>query len=525
MANLSAVDAIVLILYLGGVVLLGLWIGRGRQDAKRYMLGDNNAPWWAILGSIVATETSTVTFLSVPGITFAAEGDMRFLQLALGYIAGRTVIVLWLLPHYFRGQIFTVYELLQERFGVVTRRMASLIFIVTRNLGDGLRLFLTALVLEATLDWSLPACVIAIGIATTIFTVFGGMQSVIWNDCIQLVVYMAGGVLAFFLITNSLDGGLPALIDFAQQSGRLQIFDFNFFEGGQLGKPRFGDTYTFWAGLIGGAFLTIGTHGTDQMMVQRLLASRSQSDAGRALIASGFVVLLQFALFLIVGIALASFYAANPPASAFESGDRVLSDFIVHHMPAGVGLIGLLLAAVFSAAISTQSSPLNSSATAVVGDWIFPTHEKLKSGAAVTATRAFTVLFGIIQMGLAIWAASFDEAVISNVLAIAGFSSGLLLGLFAIGLFIRSANQVVAIAGLGAGLAVLLVLKFVLPMLPEDSRFQISIAWPWYPVVGSLSTLGAGWLVSKLAGGSDHGQSSGSATTADQATDIESPHA
>lgn len=485
MANLSLLDAIVLLAYLLGVVLLGAWLGRGKQDAKRYLLGGNDSPWWAILGSIVATETSTVTFLSVPGIAYAEGGDLRFLQLPLGYIVGRTLIVFWLLPLYFRGEVFTVYELLQQRFGTATRKTASLIFLVARNLGDGLRLFLTAVVLEATLDWPLPICVIIIGIATIIFTVLGGMQSVIWNDCLQLVVYMVGGVLAFLLIVSRLDGGFAALMSFADTNDKLRMFDFAVTNAD--GNWRFDDAYTFWAGLIGGAFLTLGTHGTDQMFVQRALAARSQSDAGRALIGSGFVVFVQFALFLFVGIALAAFYAANPPEEPFSSGDRVFSSYIVHQLPAGVGLIGLLLASVFSAAMSTLSSSLNSSATAVVADWWSKSDADMQDQRAVTISRSLTVAFGIVQIVIGIWAADFDESVISNALAIAGFSAGLLLGLFALGTFRKNAGQLSGLAGLTGGLLIMLWIKF---------GISYPVAWPWLPVIGSFSTYAIGSLAS-----------------------------
>lgn len=497
MANISIIDAIVLLSYLAGVVWLGAWLGRGTQDAKRYLLGGNDSPWWAILGSIVATETSTVTFLSVPGIAFADGGDLRYLQLALGYIVGRTAIVVCLLPLYFRGNLFTVYELLQKRFGKPTQKIASLIFLVTRNLGDGLRLFLTAVVLEATLDWSLPTCVIAIGIATIVFTFFGGMRSVIWNDCIQLTVYLMGGVLAFFMIASRIEGGVPGLLEFAEQSDRLTMFDFKFLDENGL---RFDQTFTFWAGLIGGAFLTFGTHGTDQMFVQRALAARSQADAGRALILSGVVVFVQFALFLFVGIALAKFYSDNPPAVPFEKTDRVFSTYIVHEMPKGIGLVGLLLAAVFSAAMSTLSSSLNSSATAVVTDWIVPARPQLSDDGIVRFSRFLTIVFGVVQIVIGIWAAAFNQAVITNALAIAGFSSGLLLGVFAIGTLLPRAGQSAAIVGLVCGLAVLLVVKFGFGSVPPESDWSYKVAWPWFPVIGSVTTFGAGWLVSLMPG-------------------------
>lgn len=496
MANLSAVDLLVFVGYLAGVIWLGWRLGRGVQTAKDYLIGQKDMPWWAILGSIVATETSTVTFLSVPGIAYAQGGDMRFLQLTIGFVVGRILIVWWLLPSYFRGELYTVYQLLNQRFGKATHRLASSIFLVTRNLGDGLRLFLTALVLETMLGWPLALCVVLIGVATIAFTFLGGMRSVVWNDCLQLTVYLAGGGLALFLIVNRLEGGVTEWMQFGQQTGRLRVFDFSFFEAG---VPRFDDTYTFWAGLIGGMFLTLGTHGTDQMMVQRLLAARDQRDAGRALVASGFFVLVQFAFFLLVGVALAAFYHAHPPEYTIASPDRALSSYIVHEMPAGVGIIGVLLAAIFSVAMSTISSSLNSSATAVVADWLIESPEQMASRRATVSSKLLTVLFGVVQMVIAVWAASLDDSVVNNALAIAGFASGLLLGLFALGAWVPHADQRAAMVGLASGLVVMLFAKFGLAGFPEDSFWHYQLAWPWLSVIGSLTTLGSGVVVAQLS--------------------------
>jgi len=270
------------------------------------------------------------------------------------------------------------------------------------------------------------------------------------------------------------------------------MFDFAVFN--DAGRLRFDETFTFWAGLIGGAFLSLGTHGTDQMFVQRALAARSQADAGKALILSGVVVFVQFALFLAVGIALASFYTENPPAQAFDKTDRVFANYIVHEMPAGIGLIGLLLAAVFSAAMSTLSSSLNSSATAVVTDWIVPTNPSLNDQDIVRLSKRFTILFGIIQIAIGIWAADWNDSVVKNALAIAGFSAGLLLGLFALGTFLRRVDQDAALRGLVGGLLVLLAVKFGPSLFPEESSWRYSVAWPWFPVIGSCATFAIGWI-------------------------------
>ena len=285
--TISTVDVIVIGVYLAGVVWLGVWVGRGNRDLSDYLLGSRDLPWWALLGSIVATETSTATFLSVPGLSYKAGGDLRFLQLALGYIVGRLVVSKVLLPAYFEGQMLTAYEVLHRRFGVATQRFSSLLFLIARNVGDGLRLFLTALALETATDLSLTICVLMISVVTILYTLFGGMKSVVWNDCAQLVVYVLGGCVTLWLIACTLPAGWSGLYEYADAHGKLRLFDFSW----KLDEPL-----TFWAGLFGGAFLSIGTHGTDQMFVQRLLSAKNPKQASRALVLSGFVVFAQFAL-------------------------------------------------------------------------------------------------------------------------------------------------------------------------------------------------------------------------------------
>jgi SSS family transporter len=442
------------------------------------MLGDRGIPWWAILGSIVATETSTATFLSIPGIGY--DSNLSYLQLALGFVIGRVLVATVILPLYFRGQLFTAYQVLAERFGGATRWCSSVIFLVTRNLGDGLRLYLTAVVLEQLTGFSLPFSIVMIGVVTIIYTVYGGMKSVIWNDCIQLVVYLLGGLAALVVITQRLPDGLRQIQEFGFEHAKFTMFNLSF----DSTQP-----FTLWGGILGGIFLTLGTHGTDQMMVQRFLSARSQREAGRAVMLSGLAVFAQFALFLYLGIALATFYDQFPPDQPFTKSDRVFPAFIVDQMPAGVGLVGLLLAAVFSAAMSTLSSSLNSSASSAMNDIYLPLfrNKPLSDATALRTSKFITVIFGCTQMFLAHIASGWQESVIQNALSIAGFSAGLLLGVFLLALFVPRANQSAALSGLLAGL---LVLLFV--------RLNTSIAWTWYALIGTGSTYFTGYLVSRL---------------------------
>jgi SSS family transporter len=468
-------DLVVIVAYMTGVVLFGLWIGRGQRGAADYMLGGRDLPWWAILLSIVATETSTVTFLSIPG--FAFTRDFTWIQLAAGMLVGRLLVVALLLPHYLSGEIFTAYDLLQRRFGGATAQAASLLFIVTRSLADGLRLFLTAIVLQELSGIPLPWAVVVVGLATVLYTFFGGMKAVVWTDAIQFVVYMAGAGVALAILVSRLPGGWEELLTVAAASGKLRAVDLSF----SLTEP-----YVLWAGLIGGAFLTFGSHGADQLMVQRYLCARSERDAARALATSGLVVLAQFAFFLLIGVALYVFYQAFPPATPFDRPDRVFARFIIDELPTGV--LGLVLGAVFAAAMSTLSSSLNSSATALANDFYRPlAGSGTPPGRLLRVTRAFTVLFAAVQIAVALSGQWMSRTVVENVLTIAGFTTGITLGVFLLGLFAPRASQRAALAGFSLGLLVMSVVAFATPL-----------AWPWYTLTGSTATFVLGLLASRI---------------------------
>ncbi|MFM7205742.1 MAG: sodium:solute symporter family transporter [Planctomycetaceae bacterium] len=482
---LGPVDVAVLLASFGSAVAVGLLAAGRIRSLDAYLLGDRNLPWWVILGSIVATETSAATVLSVPGESFGAAG-MRFLQLPLGYMLGRLAIVRFLLPLYFRGELNTAHEVLRDRFGPLVQRAAAVLFLVARNLGDGLRLFLAALVFQKLTGWPLAWSVAAMGAVTILYTVMGGLRSVAWNDCLQLVIYVLGGIVAVFVIVARIPGGWPAAWDFATTHDKLRVLDFSF----DLSSPS-----TFWAGLVGGAVLSLGTHGTDHMMVQRYLSARSEREAGRALLTSGVVVFLQFALFLGIGVLLAAFHGLGgepPPGRA----DEVFAAFIVRHFPANTGLIGLLLAAILAAAMSTIASSLNASASSMTHDiWLplrtaFGGREPLSPAAGLALTRWLTVGFGLLQIGVGIAAAAVDATVVSRALTIAGYSAGLLLGVFLLGILTRRAGQGAALLGAACGLAALLVVQFVLP------GRGMTIAWPWYALIGSVTTFAAGLVIS-----------------------------
>ena len=471
--SVGALDLGVLLAYMAGVVFLGMWVGRATRTAADFMVGGRDLPWWVILFSIVATETSTVTFLSIPG--FAYGRDMTWLQIVLGFVLGRIIVAFLLLPQYFRGNFFTAYEVLDRRFGGATKRTASLIFIITRSLADGLRLFLSAIVLQEMTGIQMHWAVVAIGIATIVYTYLGGMRAVLWTDFLQFMVYMGGAMLAFWLLLDRLPGGWQQMMTMGEAAGKLRVLDLTL---------DWSEPYGFWAGLIGGMFITLGSHGVDQMMVQRYLSARNLSDARRALITSGLVVFAQFALFLLIGVGLFCFYQLFPPEVAFERDDRVFARFILDHMP--VGVLGVLLGAIFAAAMSTLSSSLNSCATAAANDLYFPlAGREITAARKLRVIRVLTACFGLVQIAVGIAGQWLQSTVVASVLGIAAFTTGIVLGVFFLGIFTDRVGQRAALVGLVVGLVGMLIVFFATPL-----------AWPWFALVGSLGTFAAGLAAS-----------------------------
>ncbi len=482
--KLHPLDLIIIVVYLLGTLAVGWWFSRKQRTIRDYFLSDNNAPWWALMGSIVATETSTVTFISVPAFAFAANasgagGDFTFLQLVIGYMIGRLIIVALFIPLYFKGELFTVYQILDQRFGGRVKRTAASLFLVTRSIADGIRLFLTAIVLVALTGWADPVSILIIGAVTIAYTYLGGMAAVIWTDAIQLVVYLVGAVVAALVLLGKIPGGWNEVVAVGTELHKFNLFDFTF----DLSR-----SYTFWSGVIGGAFLTTATHGTDQLMVQRYLCARSPRQATAALLTSGVVIFAQFVLFLLIGAMLFVFYqksAVLPPEVAAKA-DRVFPHFIVTQLPNG--LIGLVVAAIFAAAMSTLSSSLNSLAATAVTDFYRPLFAPDKSDRHyLNVSRLMTAVWGVIQIAVAMIVIAMKGRGVDAVLAVASFTNGPVLGLFFLSALTRRVGPKGALAGVVMGIA---LMAFV--------WLQLKVSWQWYVLIGSLVTFVSGWLASQV---------------------------
>ena len=354
--SLSGVDYLVIGAYLVAITAFGSWFARYQKTTRDYFLTDRSVPWWAICFTIVATETSTLTFIGIPAQTYA--GNMTFLQLAVGYIIGRILVSLLFIPAYFRGDLFTSYELLQRRFGTRVKTLSAVIFLITRSLADGIRLFTTAFVIAIVTQVPVTWVVIILGAAMIVYTMRGGVSAVIWTDVVQMFVYIAGAGAVAVALLGRIDGGWAEVVRMGRETGRFVVLDASF---------DFTKAYTLWAGLLGGVALTLSTHGTDQYLVQRLLSARSQRDASKGLVLSGFIVFAQFILFLLIGVMLFVHYQQVPLPQALARNDQILPIFVVNELTNG--LAGFIVAAIVAAALSPS---LNAMAATTVSDFYLP---------------------------------------------------------------------------------------------------------------------------------------------------------
>jgi SSS family transporter len=471
----------VILAYCAIVVVVGLVLGGRQRDATDYFLGHRGLPWWALMLSIVATETSALTVISIPGI--AARSDLTFLQLAFGYLVGRLGVAAVLLPGYFEGTQETAYQRLERRFGPTARRTASGVFLLTRALADCVRIFATAIPLAIITRWSLSAGILAIGVVTLVYTWVGGLRAVVWVDVIQLGVYLVGGI-ATLVVATRLAGG-PAAFARAWEAGKLVALDF---------RPSLTALYTFWGGVVGGGLLSAASHGTDHLIVQRLLAARGLKDAQRALVGSGVFIILQFALFLLVGTSL---WLAG--ADHGGRGDAIYPAFATTDLPAGLG--GLVIAGILAAAMSSHASAVNSLASAATHDFYAPLTGRQEPIHLLWVGRWLTLFWTAVLVAGALAFRRQDTPVVQLALSVVSLTYGGLLGTYLLGGFwprAREGDVIVAIVASVIGMTPV-VLGAVIPGFPL--RWLPGLAWPWYVPLGTGVTVAVGMGSSLIAKG------------------------
>ncbi len=478
------VDLAVIAAYLLFITWFGAQFKESQKTLKDYFLGGRGAPWWAIAFSIVSAETSTLTVVGTPALSFA--GNFTFLQLIFGYLLGRIVIAVLFLPQYFRGEMYTAYELMQRRFGPRVRKFTAGTFLVLRALAEGVRVFAVSIVISIVLgpltsrlhlgasnDELLSIAVI---VCLTLFYTFeGGMTAVIWTDVVQMVLYVAGALVSFFVILQLIPGGWPEVLAMGHAAHKFQLFDFRF----SFTSAFFERNYSFWAGLLGGCFLTTASHGTEQLLVQRLLSARNERESRRALFSSWAVIFFQFALFLLIGVLLYVYYKETArPAPAIP--ERTYPEFIWNHLP--IGVAGLVIAAILAAAMSNLSAALNALASTTIMDFFRPLRPNHSESEYLRFARWSTVAWGAILFGVG-FAARHWGRVLEAGLSIASVLYGALLGVFLLGVLTKRPGEWSAIAGMSAGFIATLLLR-------------TRVAYTWYVLIGSAATFLVGYAVS-----------------------------
>ena len=492
--GLGWLDLAIIFLYLVGITLFGLRFRKAQRTLRDYFLADKNIPWWAIMLSIVAAETSVLTIISTPGLSY--QGNMTFLQVVVGYLIGRIVISFIMLPHYFKGDLFTAYQLMERRFGQKLRSLTASLFLITRSVAEGVRVFAVSIVVSIALGQflggfsDLKRDLIAIGLVTVltlIYTFEGGMAAVIWTDVVQMAIYIGGTLIGFITLLHLMPGGWSQVVAIGATAGKWKVLNF---------APDFFQTYTFWAGVIGGAFLTTASHGTDQLIVQRLLSARSERQAKFALIGSGIAVLILFALFLTIGVMLFAYY--GKPATEFGGADRIFPTFIVTKMAHGIS--GLMIAAILAAAMSNLSAALNSlSSSTIVDFWLRRKGGSRDDKSMLRVSRMATLGWALLLFALAIVSRR-SQSVIVVGLSIASVAYGALLGVFLLGLLTKRATERGAMVGMLVGFCANMYIWISTLLKPGTLPLEFTrhIPWTWYVTIGSCLTFGVGYLASLL---------------------------
>ncbi len=495
--GITLIDTLIIVGYLIIVALIGSLSGGKQRSTTDYFMGGKSVPWWAVAFSIVAAETSSLTFISVPGLAYL--GNLNFLQLTLGYLTARILIAFFFLPAYKSGKLNTAYAFLENRFGIRTRRYASTIFLFTRVAADGVRLFATAIPLAlifktmpAFTHWSNPAIyilsIIIIAIVSLIYTYTGGVKGVIWADVLQMTIYVGGALIALIILL----GHMPHNFYWASLGDKLQIFNFDF---GTSVADFFRKPYTFLGAFVGGTFLSLASHGTDQLIVQRLLTTRTLRDSQKAIITSGLVIMFQFALFMAVGLLLYVFFngqSLSAAGSPFHKADEIFPYFIIHYLP--VGIKGLIVAGLFAAAMSTLAGSMSSLSSSAM----FDLYKSIKKNAASSSkdlaiSRIFTIIAAVVLTFVAFIFIAMKQSVVEIALGIASITYGGLLGTFLLGLFFKKVSEKGAIIGFSAGILAMLMVS--LP--PVIFGTQALVHWTWYVALGTTITIITGMFFKK----------------------------
>lgn len=475
---MAPLDLAVVVCCVLAVLGVGVWAGRREKSTSDYFLGGRRQPWPVVGLSILAAQVTALTFVGVPGDAYA--GDCHYLQLSFGSFLGQMAIVWLLLPAFYGAQVTTVYQFLGRRFGPWTRSTASILFLVGRTLGTGLRLLAAGIALSYMIGWPIEQVILGAAAVATAYTAFGGIKAIIWTDALKAIIFLAGAAAALIFAVSSIPGRAAENLATAHAAGKFRVFNWSL---------RLNDDTSFWVLLIHTLFLNAATFGTDQDFTQRMLTCPKLADGQRSLTLNavlGFPVVI---LFLTLGVMLAGYYDAFPhlaPPSG-TAVDQVFPRFIAEHIPAGTGLRGLLLASVLALGLSTMDSALGALASSAVVDFYEPYVARDRPTAHyVRAGRFFVVIFGVIITGIAL-AFIHQQELLWEAFKWASLIFGPLLGAFLLAVTTERRGHDRVLPGIMlVTVAGLVILKY--RQDPADPY----LAWPWWIVVGTMVTFSIG---------------------------------
>jgi solute:Na+ symporter, SSS family len=485
----SIADWIVILVYLLGIIALGVYFGKDQRNTRDYFLGSKNIPWWGIGLSIVAAETSALTIIGVPAMAYDAKsGNMTFIQMVIGYVIARILLAVVMVPHYFKGEIYSPYQLLENSFGPAARRTASVFFLLMETLAAGVRVYVACIPVQLMLGIGVLESIILFVFLSLIYTYIGGVKAVIWTDAVQFGLFLAGGLFTIFYIPTLIDGGFSAVMAEAAAAGKTHWLNADF----SLQPP-----INIWMGVLGGTFLVMSTHGAEQLIVQRVLACKNVRDGRRALILSAALIFPLFLIFLTVGVMLWVYYQHQPFAipipearPGIKANDFIFPIFMVTAVPHV--LKGFLIVAILSAAMSSVSSAMTALASVSTMDIM---KNLLKGARGDEFFLRFSKRSTVFWAGALILVAFLtrkNDSVLNAAFALRGLTAGALLGSLMLTLLWRKASSTPVVIAMFAALAVMTYIFL-----------YTKIFWPWYTLIGTCVALATAYLARAVLPKSD----------------------
>ncbi len=510
-------DSIVILIYFIAIFSIGIYAGRKQTSLEDYALGNRTMPWWAILASILAAEISAATFLGAPGEGFEMR-NFTYAQLCIGAIIGRIIVGKLFLKPYYDYNVVSIYEYLEKRFGLLTRRMASMIFLISRVLASGARLYFAGILLvvaykfitgdsvtdENTVILYIGSLII-ITVATTIYTAIGGLKAVVWTDVLQAIVLAVSIISALIVLYTAIPGGWESISASMNHDSDWKFFSLGLSESGSFKDQILsilGNEYTIWSAFLGATFIAMATHGTDQDMVQRMLSAKNSQTGAKAVILSGLVDLPIVCTFVFTGILLYVFYQHNPgDLPAGIQNIEIFPHFIIYSLPPGIR--GLLVAGLLATAMGSLSTALNSLATTATKDWYQDVlRPKASQRELLLAAKGSTVLFAVLLIIVGAFTAWYvvhnkEARIIPIALGIFGYTYGALLGVFLLGMLTkRRGNDLGNAIGMVTSFVIIFLISGLIPLPEEITKYIPSIAFPWRVTFGTLITFGIAFCFS-----------------------------